>query len=157
MPHIPESNDIAQWHRYFAMKHNNKAWSLAANQSRSAQQNSEMLDAAHTAAAHWKAVGTELNIARAEAPLAAVHSLFGFGESAWALATKVKTYFAKAGCPDWEQAYIHLIHAHAAYADGRDTEHRVSYQLAATALNDIADLEYRILVQASFDQVPVPS
>lgn len=139
------------------MEHNNKAWTLAANQNRSAQQNSEMLDAAHTAAAHWKVVGTELNIARADTLLAAVHSLLGFGESAWALATRMKAYFAEEGCPDWEQAYIHLIHAHAAYADGRDAEHRASYQLATTALNSIADPEDRILVQASFDQVPVPS
>ncbi|MGI9327003.1 MAG: hypothetical protein ACR2PZ_17430 [Pseudomonadales bacterium] len=156
MPHIPESNDVADWHKYFAMEYNNRAWNLAANQSRSAEENAEMLDAAHAAAAHWKIVGTQLNIARAETLLAAVHSLLGLGKSAWALASSVRTYFAKESCPDWEQAYIHLIHAHAAYVDGRDAEHRASYQLAATALENIADAEDRVLVQASFDQVPVP-
>ena len=49
MPHIPEDSDPNNWHRYFAMECNNRAWQLAV-QSRTHEENLEMLNAAHAAA-----------------------------------------------------------------------------------------------------------
>ena len=156
MPHQPETIDLLQWHKFFAMEYNNKAWDLAAKPDRSNAENDCMLDAAHTAAAHWKAVGTDLHIARAEMLLAAVHALLGFGESAWPLALRVKNFFSTTECPDWERAYISLIYAHAAILAGNQSEYTEAYQQATADLDAIADPEDRKLVQASFDQVPRP-
>jgi hypothetical protein len=30
MPHVPESTNPEDWHRYFAIENNNRAWELAA-------------------------------------------------------------------------------------------------------------------------------
>jgi len=35
MPHAPEDSEVDNWHRYFAMESNNRAWVLASQPSRS--------------------------------------------------------------------------------------------------------------------------
>lgn len=65
--------DLARAHRWFAVEFNNRAWDLVEKDSRTADQTQEMIDAAHAAAIHWKAVGTPLNEQRAEGLLAAAY------------------------------------------------------------------------------------
>ncbi len=156
MPHIPEDTDPNSWHRYFAMESNNRAWELAAKSGRSPQEAAEMLNAAHASALHWNVIGTELNHLRAKTLLAEVHALCGFGASALALASEAKEYFLERETEDWELAFVHTIHAHAAAVAGEAELHRRSYADATQALADIADEADRRIVQQTFDQVPAP-
>lgn len=55
---------------------------------------------------------------RATYLVAEVHALLGLGPSATALATRALTWFESVDAPDWERAYLHVIHAHAAAAAG---------------------------------------
>jgi hypothetical protein len=155
MPHLPDNTDSLSWHRYFAMEANNRAWALAV-EVRTAAQNDEMLDAAHAAAWHWDAVGTELNHMRARMLLAEVHALLGNGEAALRFADEMRSYFVSHDTPDWEIAFVHMIYAHAAISAGFKDLHRTAYELAVAAVDQIADPEDREVVMRTFDQVPAP-
>src|SRR5882762_9481144 len=89
------------WHRSFAAAGNNRAWDLSV-QTRSAEEDQEMLNAAHASAWHWTNVGTELNRMRAVMLLAEVHALRGFGRSALAYAEEMRTYLLGISSPGWE-------------------------------------------------------
>ena len=147
--------DAQRWHERFAMTCNNRAWELAV-QHRTASQDREMLDAAHASAWHWSQIGTELNRMRATMLLAEVHALLDMGLSALALAEEMCSYFVAHECPDWELAFAHAIHAHAAHAVGRLAEYREAYGKAAAALHAISGEGDRKIVAQTFDQIPPP-
>ncbi len=144
------------WHKRFAAKANNRAWELSIVE-RTAEQDQEMLDAAHASAWHWRVVGTELNRMRSTMLLAEVHALLGFGSSALRYAEEMRTYFVGRETADWELAFTHVIHAHAASAAGAVDTHRVAYQSAQIALKAIVDDEDRAIVNKTFRQVPAPA
>jgi hypothetical protein len=151
----PTDSSIESWHRFFAVECNNQAWDLAVRQ-RSPVEDEAMLNAAHAAALHWHAVGTELNHMRAKMLLAEVHALLGYGTSALAYAREVRAYFLHAEAPDWELAFTHAIHAHAAHAAGDLAAHRSAYAAAEAAIAAIADADDKVVVMRTFAQVPAP-
>jgi hypothetical protein len=116
----------------------------------------EMLNAAHASAWHWTEVGIELNRMRAIMLLAEVHALLGFGQSALAYAEEMRTYFLGVQSPDWELAFVHVVHAHAASAAGETEKHRASYGLAVAALGAISNEKERGIVAGTFNHVPRP-
>ncbi len=155
MPTPPDSLDPLAWHKHFAMQANNRAWSLTVA-VRTPAEDVEMLDAAHAAAFHWSAVGTELNVMRAKMLLAEVHALVGFGASSFALSAEVLSYFKHSNALDWERAFAYVIHAHAAYAAGRAEDHADAYKRAVAVVDMIAEPEDRRLVLETFEHVPAP-
>jgi hypothetical protein len=155
MSNLPKEADPSAWHRYFAIECNNRAWALAV-QARTKAQDGEMLDAAHGAAFHWGQVGTELNVARARMLLAEVHALLGHGVTALSYASQVREFFLGRPTDDWELAFTHAIHAHAAHVAGDSSMHRASYREAEVALAAIADPGDRAIVQETFDLIPRP-
>ncbi len=134
---------------------NNRAWELSVFE-RTPEQDQEMLDAAHASAWHWSAIGTELNRMRSTMLLAEVHALLGFGASALRYAEEMRAYFTARETADWELAFTHVIHAHAASAAGAVEAHRIAYQSAQMALKAIVDDEDRAIVIKTFSQVPLP-
>ena len=152
MPNSPQDNDLAAWHRFFAIEYNNRAWDLAV-QSRTPIEDEEMLNAAHAAALHWAAGGDELNQMRAKMLLAEVHALLGYGTSALAYAQRMCRFFLSRETPDWEVAFAHAIHAHAAHAAGEINVFKAAYAEASQALNAISDPDDRAIVQQTFDLV----
>ena len=155
MPHIPDKLDPALWHRYFAIECNNRAWDLSVS-VRSAADDAEMLNAAHASAFHWQIAGNELNHMRAKMLLAEVHAWVGLGKSALEYANDVRRYFLNRETPDWEIAFTHVVHAHAAYAAGDAALHRSAYEESARAIAAVKDEEERAIVEKSFAQVPCP-
>lgn len=153
MTQLPQ--DEPGWHKRFASQCNNRAWELSTMQ-RTPQQDREMLDAAHGSAWHWGKVGTELHSMRAATCLAEVHALLGHGATAFAYAQEIRSYFLSHATPDWELAFTHAIHAHAAAVAGRPDEHRTSYEAAKLAIAAIADEEDRVIVNKTFEHVPAP-
>jgi hypothetical protein len=149
------SEEATAWHRRFAAASNNRAWELSV-QTRSGAEDQEMLDAAHTSAWHWGKVGTELNRKRATMLLAEVHALLGFGKSALRHAEEMREYFLRVGTSDWETAFVHAVHAHAASAAGETDMHRMSYELAAAALAAVSNEKERRNVASTFSHVPKP-
>jgi hypothetical protein len=155
MSDAKSSEEAPAWHRRFAAGSNNRAWELS-EQTRSAAEDQEMLNAAHASAWHWKKVGLELNCMRSTMLLAEVHALLGNGQSALAYAEEMRTYFLGVQAPDWEMAFVHAVHAHAASAAGDPEKHRTSYGLAVAALAAVSSLEERSIVAKTFSHVPKP-
>jgi hypothetical protein len=149
------SEEATSWHRRFAAAANNRAWELS-EQTRSAAEDQEMLSAAHASAWHWAKVGTELHRMRATMLLAEVHALLGMGQSALAYAEEMRAYLLAVQPPDWEVAFVHAIHAHAASAAGETEKHRASYRLAVTALAAISNEKQKSMVESTFAHVPKP-
>lgn len=147
--------EAAAWHRRFAAASNNRAWDLSA-QTRNAAQDEEMLHTAHASAWHWSKVGTELNRMRATMLLAEVHALLGLGRPALRYAEEMREYFLRVGAPDWETAFVHVVHAHAAFAAGAAEAHRTSYESAAAAIQAVSNEEERRIVASTFSHVPKP-
>jgi hypothetical protein len=88
--------------------------------------------------------------------LAQVHALCGWGAVALQEAERVTAYFAGRDTDDWEIAFVHTIHAHAAAVAGDAKLHRSAWGAASTALEAIKDPEDRAIVQQTFMQVPAP-
>lgn len=150
-----KENDPIQGHKYFAIKCNNRAWDLACK-SRSKAEDQEMLNTAHASAFHWQAVGVELNNMRAKMLLAEVHALLGMGSTAFTLGTEMRDYFSEHETSDWEAALVHTIYAHAAFASGDISAHKIAYLDATKALEAISNPAERKIVQDTFDLVPTP-
>ena len=152
----PDSTNVEHWHRYFGASANNEAWGLAELPADEIDRRA-LLDAAHAAAWHWKQVGTELNRMRAFMLLAAAHARADLGTSAFAYAEEIRRYFlGSAATPDWETAFTHVVHAHAACAAGKSEQHAQSYRAALEAVARIADDEDREIVQRVLRHVPAP-
>ncbi len=157
MAKLPEDLQPESWHRYFAISANNQAWSLA-EQADGALDPWALLDAAHASAWHWQVAGNELNHMRATMLLAQAHALAGLGPSALRYADAMQRYFlARAETPDWETAFTHAIHAHAAHVAGEIALHREAWLRAERAIALIADPEDKAIVQKLFDQIPQPA
>jgi hypothetical protein len=149
------SEETLVWHRRFAAAANNRAWDLSV-QTRNAAQDQEMLDNAHTSAWHWSKIGIELNRMRAIMLLAEVHALLGLGQSALAYAEEMRSYFLKIKAPDWEIAFVHVVHAHAASVADDHEKHRASYGLAIAAIDVVSNAKERDIVTSTFRHVPKP-
>lgn len=155
MSNAPESTQPDDWHRWFAVECNNRAWALTTRVQKQEDQQ-DMLDAAHASAYHWAAVGTELNRMRALMLLAHVHALVGHGQRALSYARDMHGYFTGRQTPDWERAFAHAILAQAAHAAGDADTHARAYGAARSALEAIGDPEDRKIVEETFALVPQP-
>ena len=153
MSSVPTDEDLTQWHKYFAVQSNNRAWDLA-TQSRTPAESEEMLHAAHAAFLHWTAIGTEQHRMRAKMLLAEVHALMGYGESAISYADEMYNYFLDSETSDWECALAHTIYAHAAYVAEDVPAYQAAYEKAKRAIEDIADAEDKAIVEETFNRVP---
>jgi hypothetical protein len=156
MPKPPEDNRPETWHRFFAAEANNRAWDLA-EQWVAGNGGTEVLDAAHASAWHWRAAGTELHHMRATMLLAHVHALVGHGQSSLAYAREMHAWFlGKPDTPDWEVAFARTILANAARVAGSSELYESEYQAARASVAAIADEEDKAIVLRTFRQVPVP-
>lgn len=156
MSKTPKTVELNDWQHYFAMEYNNRAWDLSVQPTRTAEEDHELLNVAHASAMHWHIVGTELNHMRATMLLAEVHALLGFGASALAYAEEMRAFFLERESPDWEIAFVHTIHAHAAHVAGKQDLYTESYAKAVQAIDAIAEEKERKIVLDTFTLVPPP-
>jgi hypothetical protein len=152
----PIDADPAHWHRFFAASANNAAWTLAELPGAELDPKA-LLDAAHAAAWHWQHAGNELNQMRARMLLALAHARAGLGTTALAYADDVRAFFAtRENVADLESAFIHTIHAYAAFAAGEREKHASAYAQATSTLAAIAGEQDREVLQRVLVHVPVP-
>ena len=151
-----QDQDVANWHRRFASEANNCAWSLSEAKSRSSKEDGEMLDAAHTAAFHWRTVGTDVHAARADMLLAHVHALLGHGAIAMPYARRSFDWITSRASPDWEIAFAHAVLANAASAANEPALHAHHYARAKDVGSRIDNAEERGIFEATLARIPVP-
>jgi hypothetical protein len=98
----------------------NHTWTLLDLDERTAEQDDEMIHAAHASRHHWAAVGTGVNLARGEWQISRVYTLLGRPESAIWHAKRCLEHCEANGIGDWDLAYAYeaLARAHALADDG---------------------------------------
>jgi hypothetical protein len=155
MTKLPENLLPESWHRFFAITANNAAWDISESLE-NVLNHTELLDAAHASAWHWRVAGTTINQMRCTMLLALIHARMDMGPSAWNYAESMKKYFTEISeTPDWELAFVYAIHAWAALACGKLDEYKVSYHKASLCLDAIKDPEDRAVVLKTFSLIPM--
>ena len=95
----------------------NHAWTLVELDGRTAEQDDELIHAAHASRHHWAAVGTPANLARGEWQLSRVYTMLGRAEPALHHARRCLVYCEANpdALEDWDLPYAHeaLARAHA--------------------------------------------
>jgi hypothetical protein len=114
-----------------------------------------MLEVAHAAALHWRAVGTELHVIRARLLLAHVLALVD-DPLALPHARASFDYLTSHASPDWELAFAHAALANAARANGDRALYERQYREAARLGDAIASAEDKRIFMASFVRIPRP-
>lgn len=152
----PSSEELARFHRFFAVEANNEAWQRTLDELAS-MDHTAMLNAAHAAAYHWAVVGTDLNAFRATLLLAHVHAYCGHGEIAWTYAMQCNDFFERHALAGWEGSFTLMIIAQAAYVSGRPDQHRNWYDRAAAHIEAIEDKTDREIVEMTWKNIPVPT
>ena len=150
------SEDTARWQKSFASKANNRAWALAEQQSRTADEDEEMLQAAHASAHLWKSIGTARNGALASLLLAHVYALLKLPNPARHYLTRAAAFFSSESPEPWEAAFLHAIGANVAHAAGDEKTHRERYALADAAIRNLGDPEDRKILTSTFDVIAKP-
>jgi hypothetical protein len=154
MTKLPENLLPESWHRFFAITANNAAWDISESLE-NVLNHTELLDAAHASAWHWRVAGTTINQMRSTMLLALIHARMDMGPSSWNYAESMKKYFTEISeTPDWELAFVYAIHAWAALACGKLDEYKVSYHKASLCLDAIKDPEDRAVVLKTFSLIP---
>lgn len=151
-----DKKEVSNWHRYFAVECNNRAWHLTAQPERSPAEDQEMLLQAYAAAYHWSQVGTPLNHMRADLALAHVHALLGQSELALHYAQRSLDFATQHDVEDWDLAFAHAEMAHATAAAGDVERHGEHYAAALACGEKIADEEDRRIFFEEFARIPKP-
>jgi hypothetical protein len=151
----PTEDDPGAWHRRFAVEANNRAWKLSEKSELTAEERSELLDAAHAAAHHWSKIGTQVQVERSHLLLGRVHALLGNGPLAIEFATAAFASMASGDRAPWEIALSHAVLANAAATMGDARLHAERY-MEAQAFGDRLEGDERDLFRATFDLIPEP-
>jgi tetratricopeptide (TPR) repeat protein len=147
---MPEpSFDKLQAHRWFAVELNNRAWDLIEAADLSPEETDELIDAAHGACLHWRAVGAPLNALRAECLLCTAYALTGLAESAVHHAEKCLRLSGQVGSDqtafDLASVYGCASNAYSCYGDLENA--REHYQRLLEYAGKVADGNERQLLE----------
>jgi hypothetical protein len=116
----------------------NHAWTLLDLDNRSAEQEIELIHAAHASAYHWMQVGTPANRARSEWQCSRVYSVLGRAEPAIWHAGHCLAICQAEGIGDWDLGFAYEALARAYAVAGDNAESARWLQHAREAATDIA-------------------
>lgn len=133
----------------------NHVWTLLEKESRTADDDAEMVHAAHASCLLWLRVGTPVNAARGEWQCSRVYSVLGLGERALYHAARVLDLCERNGIGDFDLAFAYeaLARAHAVSGDVAESARHA--ELAREASAAIADPEDRDLVLSDLATIPM--
>lgn len=138
-----------QAHRDEGVSLFNYVWTLLEKESRTPDDDDEMLHAAHASAYHWRhaeGAGPQ-NRARSEWQISRVYAVLGRGDPAIHHAQRCLDHCVENGIGDWDLAFAYEALARAHKVAGNDEEFRRNLQLARDAGENIADPEDRDLLE----------
>ena len=157
MSEKPTAEEVALWQRRLASQANNRAWTLAEQQSRTADEDEEMLQAAHAAMHFWKIVGDEKNRAHAAQLVAHAYALLALPNPASYYLAKSQPVLLSDQAMPWERAMAHAVAANVAAAKGDRSAHREHYRKAEELAAALPERN-RSIMQATLSVVrPPPS
>jgi hypothetical protein len=148
--------EVARWHRRFAIEAFNRSWDLLEQAERSADEDAEMLAAAFGSAWHWGHVGTAENIALGDHQIAKVASHVRQPALALHYARRALEAIEIGHFGDWQvaAAYEGMARACAAAGDVAGRDYWV--QRCSIALGAIPDAADRSVVAQQLLNLPDP-
>jgi hypothetical protein len=153
----PTPEEIALWQRRLASQANNRAWTLTEVRHRTADDDEEMLQAAHAAMYLWRMVGNPSNHAHAAQLLAHVYALLKLPAPASHYLGKASPHFERGDVAPWELAFFHAVAANVAFAAGHVSAHAGHYAQAQAAAEHIADPQTRDMFASTLRVIPMPA
>ena len=150
----PEETSL--WQRRLASQANNRAWTLAELASRTAEEEEELLHAAHAAAYFWNLIGHDSQKAHAALLAAHAHATLRMPKSAQRFLNRALAGFAAQALAPWEQVLLSAVRAHVAAVSGQTQEHRTQYRAAMAGLASLADPDDRSILEATLRVLPAP-
>jgi hypothetical protein len=149
--------DEPKWRRRLGSAANNRAWTLSEKLLRTAQEDEEMLHAAHASAHLWSAIGNERNAAFAHLLLGQVHALLGNAALAERFAGAASRFFSSHAGEPSERATMHAVAANAAHCRGDRDAHAREYAAALGEMEAISNPQEKEIFLATLRVVPKPS
>jgi hypothetical protein len=148
--------EIAHWHRRFAIELFNRSWDLLEEPERSTDNDAEMLAAAFGSAWHWQQVGTAENRALGDHQISKVASHVGQPALALHYARRALEAIEIGHFGDWQiaAAYEGMARACAAAGDLAGRDYWV--QRCTVALGAVPDAGDRSVVAQQLLHLPVP-
>lgn len=157
MSEKPTPEDIARWQKRLASQANNRAWTLAEQPSRTAEEDDELLHAAHAAMCFWSIVGNERNKAHATLLLAHVYATLELAEPASRYWAAAEPAFLAESVEPWEQALAHAVAANVAAARKDVLAHQEHFRKATEQVAALSNPEERAILEATLRVLPVPA
>jgi hypothetical protein len=160
----PAPEETAAWQKRLASQANNRAWALSEAAARTADEDEEMLQAAHAAMYFWRIVGNAHNRAHAAQLVAHVYALLKLPIPARHYLNKSQPYFLaqpleqslEQACAPWEVALAHAIAAHVAAAAGEAQAHARHFKQAESLVSALQDPQDREILEATLRVIPRP-
>lgn len=149
-------DETSLWQRRLASQANNRAWTLAELASRTAEEEEELLHAAHAAAYFWNLIGNNSQKAHAALLAAHAHATLRMPKSAQRFLNRALAGFAAQALAPWEQVLLSAVRAHVAAVSGQIQEHRTQYSAAMADLASLADPDDRSILEATLRVLPAP-
>ena len=143
-----DAPDIAAEHRAWGARTNGRVWELLELDERTADDNRELVDAAHASRWHWRHGGEVINEQRAEWLLSRVYAVLGDGPAALGHAAACWELTEAADLAGFDLAYAceAMYRAYAVLGERDDAE--VWHERALDVGADIPDAEDRELFEA---------
>ena len=156
MSEKPTPEELALWQRRLASQANNHAWSLSERSVRNAEEDEQMLQAAHAAMYFWNIVGNENNKAHAAQLLAHAYAKLNLPQPASHYLAKAEPAMLSGKAEPWERALASAVAANVAAAKGDEASHREHYARAVEQVAALPDPEDRAILDATIRALPVP-
>ena len=156
MPEKPTPEEIAIWQKRLASQANNRAWALADQFARTADEDDEMLQGAHAALFLWNIIGSDGNKAHAAQLVAHVYGLLKSPTQAKQYLGKSQPFFLERECAPWELAFAHAVAANVSAASGEHESHLSHYQKAKEIIAALVDPEDRTILLKTMAVIPTP-
>ena len=156
MSEKPTPEETALWQRRLASQANNRAWSLTESLSRTAEEDEEMLQAAHAAMYFWKIVGNDNNRALAALLVSHAYALLHLAGPAEYYQAKWQPLLLSDKAEAWEIAIAHAVAANVAAARKDAKAHREHYVEAFALVAQLPNPEDRNILEATLRVLPKP-
>jgi hypothetical protein len=148
--------EVARWHRRFAVELFNRTWDLLEQTERSAEDDAEMLAAAFGSAWHWRQVGTAENRALGDHQISKVASHVGEPDLALHYARRALEAIELGHFGDWQVAAAYEGMARACAAAGDISGRDYWVQRCSVALGAVPDAGDRSVVADQLLNLPKP-
>ncbi|MDH4210481.1 MAG: hypothetical protein OEV79_03445 [candidate division WOR-3 bacterium] len=144
----------AECHKKFAIECNNEVWGLLTRESRTEQEDENMIHAAHASHYHWSKIGKPINIQRGHWLISHVYAVLNKPDQALYHAKKCLSLTEEHGFVDFDMAYAYEAMARANAVAGNELEATKYLKMARDAAEKIKAEDDRQLFNSDLKAGP---